>query len=92
MDTLHNGGTVVSIRGNTVARRELAELVTVAQLELDAVVAGDVDSVFAAHRAISRAVVVVLDNRLSTSFCWRCGAQVAAGRCCGCGSPPERAS
>jgi len=76
----------------TVARRELADLVTAARAELDAVVAGDVDSVFAAHRAINKAVGIVLDNRLSTSFCWRCGAQVADGRCWGCGSPPERAS
>ena len=92
MDTLHNGGTVVSIRGNTVARRELAELVNVARLELDAVVAGDVDSVFAAHRAINKAVGIVLDNRLSTSLCSICGAEISAGRCWGCGSPPEVAS
>ena len=71
---------------------EIRRLVTEAADALAAVVAGDVDSVFAAHRAINRAVGIVLDNRISTSSCRICGAQVSAGRCWGCGAPPERAS
>lgn len=80
-------------RAMTAVRRHLGE----ARRAIDAVLAGDVDAVFLAHREVNRAMGVTLDNRLSTAWpncptCPTCGAEVSQGRCWGCGSPPAPGS
>lgn len=100
MSTIPPDGRVLPLRtrrGGTRAERVVAELVGEASAALAAVAVGDLDLIFIAHRALNRAVGVVLDNRLSSAWpswptCPTCGAEVSHGRCWGCGSPPERAS
>lgn len=48
-----------------LARRTLNDLAQEAIVELEAVLAGDIDGVHGAFRAIGRAVSLVLRNRLS---------------------------
>ena len=99
-----NRPTVVELRSRSLDRVQERALAAVrrhlreAREAIDAVLtAGDVDAVFLAHREINRAMGVTLDNRLRTIWpngptCPTCGAEVSAGRCWGCGTPPERAS
>lgn len=96
--------TVVELRSSGRDRAQERALAAVhrhlreAQAAIDAVLAGDVDMVFTAHREVGRAMGVTLDNRLYTGTwpscptCSTCGAEVSYGRCWGCGLPPERAS
>ena len=100
-----NRPTVVEMRSSAKDRAQERALTAVhrhlreAREAIDAVLtAGDVDAVFLAHREINRAMGVAVDNGLSTGAwpncptCPTCGAEVSAGRCWGCGTPPERAS
>jgi len=89
-------GKVVSLRprGRSAAELALLRLVAEADDALAAVSDGDWDAVFTAHRAISRAIGIALDNRIATAAwpnCPTCGAEVSQGRCWGCGRPPGRA-
>ena len=96
-----NRPNVVGLRSSAKDRAQERALGAVhrhlreAREAIDAVLAGDVDLVFTAHREINRAMGITLDARLSTAWpncptCPTCGAEVAQGRCWGCGSPPPR--
>lgn len=98
-----NPPNVLSLRSRLKGRAPAPILAAVsaklvqARDAIDAALAGDVDMVFSAHREINRAVGIVLDNRLSSSWpncptCPNCGAEWSYGRCWGCGAPPRDAS
>jgi len=95
--------TVLELRSRSTDRAPERALVAVhrqlrdARSAIDDCLAGDIDMVFTVDRMVIQAVRTTLANGLSTCrsggpTCSVCGAEISAGRCWGCGAPPERAS
>ena len=50
--------------GKRGARRDFDCLMIIAQLEIDAIVAGDLEGFWGLHRAVNQALGIVLEHRL----------------------------
>lgn len=76
MDTLPNGKILVlrsaaQDRAEVRARGAVYDLAGQAQVAIAAVLDGDIDAIFTAHRLVNKAMKTTLDHRLSTAWNWR---------------------